>query len=341
VSWGKYLAKRIVSLAFVLLGLSILIFTISRVLPGDPARLALGPRASEEAVEALRKQLHLDQPYPIQYLYWLKDALSGKLGQSLYTYRDVSQDIREFFPATLELVLYAAIFNAIGAITLGVLAGRHAGKWPDHITRILSYVSVAVPSFVFAIFFQLLFSYYFSILPSYGRLSDGVAPPPTITGLITIDSLITGNLNTFVDALKHLILPSLSLALGMMGQEARITRSSIVENSRKDFIVNMESHGISEKKIMFKYLLKPSLIPTISVMGLDIAGTLANAFLVETIFNWPGFSKYGVNVMLRKDLNGIVGVVMMVGLTFAVINLIVDIFVAYLDPRIRYSMGGK
>jgi peptide/nickel transport system permease protein len=341
VSWGKYLAKRIVSLAFVLLGLSILIFTISRVLPGDPARLALGPRASEEAVEALRKQLHLDQPYPIQYLYWLKDALSGKLGQSLYTYRDVSQDIREFFPATLELVLYAAIFNAIGAITLGVLAGRHAGKWPDHITRILSYVSVAVPSFVFAIFFQLLFSYYFNIFPSYGRLSDGVAPPPTITGLITIDSLITGNLNTFVDALKHLILPSLSLALGMMGQEARITRSSIVENSRKDFIVNMESHGISERKIMFKYLLKPSLIPTISVMGLDIAGTLANAFLVETIFNWPGFSKYGVNVMLRKDLNGIVGVVMMVGLTFAVINLIVDIFVAYLDPRIRYSMGGK
>ncbi|MGB9785301.1 MAG: ABC transporter permease, partial [Fervidicoccaceae archaeon] len=264
-----------------------------------------------------------------------------KLGQSLYTYRDVSQDIREFFPATLELVLYAAIFDAIVAITFGVLAGRHAGKIVDHVTRVLSYISVAVPSFVFAILLQLIFSYYLNMLPAYGRLSDNISPPPTITGLITIDSLITGNFSAFFDALKHLLLPSFALALGMIGQEARITRSSILENSKKEFIVNMESHGISERKIMFKYLLKPSLIPTISVFGLDIAGTLANAFLVETIFNWPGFSKYGVNVMLRKDLNGIVGVVMMVGLTFAVINLIVDLVVAYLDPRIRYSVEGK
>ncbi|MGC8679191.1 MAG: ABC transporter permease, partial [Fervidicoccaceae archaeon] len=187
----------------------------------------------------------------------------------------------------------------------------------------------------------LIFSYYLNMLPAYGRLSDNISPPPTITGLITIDSLITGNFSAFFDALKHLLLPSFALALGMIGQEARITRSSILENSKKEFIVNMESHGISERKIMFKYLLKPSLIPTISVFGLDIAGTLANAFLVETIFNWPGFSKYGVNVMLRKDLNGIVGVVMMVGLTFAVINLIVDLVVAYLDPRIRYSVEGK
>jgi peptide/nickel transport system permease protein len=341
VSWGKYLTKRILSLAFVLLGLSILIFIISRILPGDPARLALGPRASQEAVDALRKQLHLDQPYLIQYFYWLKDAVTGKLGQSLYTYRDVSQDIREFFPATLELVLYAAIFDAIVAIPFGVLAGRHAGKIVDHVTRVLSYISVAVPSFVFAILLQLIFSYYLNMLPAYGRLSDNISPPPTITGLITIDSLITGNFSAFFDALKHLLLPSFALALGMIGQEARITRSSILENSKKEFIVNMESHGISERKIMFKYLLKPSLIPTISVFGLDIAGTLANAFLVETIFNWPGFSKYGVNVMLRKDLNGIVGVVMMVGLTFAVINLIVDLVVAYLDPRIRYSVEGK
>ncbi|MEM0178706.1 MAG: ABC transporter permease, partial [Fervidicoccaceae archaeon] len=176
MSWVKYLLKRALSLAFVLLGLSILIFVISRVLPGDPARLALGPRASEEAVEALRKQLHLDQPYLVQYFYWLKDALSGSLGQSLYTFRDVSQDIREFYPATLELVLYAAIFNAIGAITLGVLAGRHAGKLLDHITRIFSYVSVAVPSFIFAILFQLIFSYYLNIFPAYGRLSNNIAP---------------------------------------------------------------------------------------------------------------------------------------------------------------------
>jgi len=341
LTWAGYITKRILSLAFVLFGLSILIFFISRVLPGDPARLALGPRASQEAVEALRKQLHLDQPYLIQYVYWLKDALAGKLGQSLYTYRDVSQDIKEFFPATLELVIYAAIFDAAGAITLGVLAGRHAGKLIDHLTRILSYVSVAVPSFVFAIFLQLIFSYYLNLLPAYGRLSEGVSPPPTITGLVTIDSLITGNFSTFIDAFKHLLLPSTALALGMMGQEARITRTSIVENSQKEFILNMESHGISERKIMFKYLLKPSLIPTVSVFGLDIAGTLANAFLVETIFNWPGFSRYGVDVMLRKDLNGIVGVVMMVGLTFAVINLIVDLVVAYLDPRIRFSVGGK
>lgn len=341
MSWKRYLLKRTISLAFVLLGLSILVFVIARVMPGDPARLALGPRASEEAVEELRKSLNLDKPFIVQYIYWLEDAIQGKLGQSLYTHRDVSQDILQFFPATLELILYAALFNAIGAISLGVLAGRNAGKLVDHITRIFSYFTVAIPSFILAIILQLVFSYYLNWLPAYGRISDSVAPPPTITGLYTIDSLLTGNFTAFVNSFEHLLLPSLALALGMMGQEARITRSSIVENATKDYIVNMESHGVEERKIMFKYLLKPSLIPTVSVMGLDIAGTLANAFLVEKIFNWPGFSRYGIDVMLRKDLNAIVGVVMIIGLVYAIINLFVDIFVAYLDPRIRYQGGSE
>ncbi len=338
---SNYILKRSISMIFVLFGLSILIFTIARVMPGDPARLALGPRASEAAVEALRKQLHLDQPLVIQYLYWLKDALQGHLGQSLYTHRDVAQDIIEFLPATLELIFFAAIFNIIGAITLGVLSGRYAGKLPDHIVRIFAYIGVAVPSFVFAIIFQLIFAYYFDILPAYGRISETVVPPPRITGFITFDSLITGNLTAFVDALKHLLLPALALSIGTMAQEARITRSSIVENINKEYITNAQSHGLPEKLIMFKYLLKPSLIPTVAIMGLDMASLIANAFLVEIVFNWPGFSRYGINVMLRKDLNAIVGVVLVTGLIFAIVNIIVDIITAYLDPRIRHMEKGE
>ncbi len=336
-----FLAKRLLSAVFVLFGLSILIFTIARVIPGDPARLALGPRAPEEVVQRLREQMHLDKPIYEQYFYWLRDALQGHLGQSLYTHRDVLVDIKEFLPATLELILFAAIINVIGAITLGVLSGRYAGKIVDHIVRIFAYIGVAVPSFVFAIIFQLVFAYFLHVFPAYGRLDENLVPPERITGFITIDSLLQGKIDIFLNALKHLFLPALSLALGTMAQEARITRASLIENINKDYTFNAISHGLPERLIMFKYLLKPSLIPTVAIMGLDMASLIANAFLVEIVFNWPGFSRYGISVMLRKDLNAIVGVVMVVGLVFALVNILVDLVTAVLDPRIRYRERGE
>jgi len=332
---STFVLKRLSYTVFVLFGLSILIFVIARVLPGDPARLALGPRAPDWAVENLRQQLHLNEPLYVQYFYWLRDAFSGSLGQSLVTRRDVMVDVKDFLPATLELIVVAALLDIALAIPIGMLAGRRANSWFDNVVRILSYVGVAVPAFVVAIVFLLVFGFMLNIAPSIGRLSPNIVAPPTVTGLLTIDSLISGNIPAFFDALAHLILPALALALGCIAQEARITRSSVVENLNKDYILSSVSHGVPERLLTLKYLLRPSLIPTVSVMGLDIASLIANAFLVELIFNWPGISRYGITAMLRKDLNAIVAVVMIAGIMFAIANIIVDLIVAYLDPRIR------
>jgi len=331
----KFLVKRLLFSAFVLLGLSILIFLISRVLPGDPVRMALGPRAPEWAVQQLREQMHLDKPLPVQYYYWLSGALRGDLGQSLFTRRAVIDDIKEFLPATMELALFAGVIMAVFGILFGAIAGRYSNTWIDNVVRIFSYIGVVTPSFVFAILFLLLFGYLLGWFPTAGRLSPWIQPPPVITGMVTLDSLITGNWAALGDALWHMVLPAVALALGGMAQEARITRATISDNLKKDYIASAKGFGVPERLVMLKYLLKPSLIPTVSILGLDFASLLGNAFLVELIFNWPGFSRYGINAMLRKDLNAIAAVVMVLGVVFVTVNILVDLVVAWLDPRIR------
>lgn len=334
----KFIVRRLVHSIFVLLGLSILVFLIARVMPGDPARMALGPRAPDWAVENFSKSLHLDKPLYIQYYYWLKGALRGDFGQSIFTRRDVADDIKEFLPATLELMLVCGVIMTTFGILLGVISARYADRWIDNVVRVFSYMGIVTPSFVFAILFLLLFGYVLNLLPTAGRISPWLTRPPTITGLLTIDSLIAGDFAAFFDVLKHLIMPSVALALGPIAQEARITRSSMTDNLQRDFIALERSQAIPERKIMSKYLMKLSLIPTVSVLALDFAAQLGWAFLVELIFNWPGFSRYGINVMLRKDLNAIVAVIMVIGLVFLVMNLIVDIIVSWLDPRIRLGL---
>jgi len=333
--FGIFLLKRLLHSVFVLLGLSILIFIIARVMPGDPARAALGPRAPEWAVERVRESMYLDKPLYAQYYYWLRDALHGDFGESLVTRRDVSTDIKEFLPATMELALFSGVIMAVFGILLGAISARYSNTWIDNVVRIGSYAGVVTPSFVFAVLFLLIFGYVLHILPSIGRLSPGVARPPVITGLITIDGLFTGHFAAVGDTILHLIMPGVALALGGMSQEARITRSSMSDNLRKDYIASERAQGIPERVINLKYLLKPSLIPTVSILGLDFAALLANAFIVELIFNWPGISRYGINAILSKDLNAVIAVIMVMGIVFILVNIIVDLIVAFLDPRIR------
>ncbi|MGB9896942.1 ABC transporter permease [Thermanaerothrix sp.] len=334
---GNFLFRRLLLSIFVIFGLSIVIFVIARVVPGDPARLALGPRAPADVVQRLREEMYLDKPLPVQYYYWIKGVFSGDFGRSLVTKRPVLEDIKEYLPATMELAIFAGILMVIFAILLGVLAARFRDTWIDGLIRILSYFGVAIPAFVVAVIFMMVFGYFWPVLPALGRLSQGISPPQTITGMLTLDSLIQGNFVVFWDSLKHLVLPAVALSLGGLFQEARITRSSMVDNMHKDFLAAERGYGIPERVIMFKYLLKPSLIPTASVMGLDFASLLGNAFLVEMIFNWPGISRYGISAMLHKDLNAISAVIIIFGAVFVVVNIIVDIIVALLDPRIRLS----
>jgi peptide/nickel transport system permease protein len=313
----NYVARRTFLVIFSLLGLSVLVFVLSRVLPGDPALMLAGPDAPKWVVDQLRVQLRLDQPLYIQYFYWLNDVFHGNLGYSTLTRRSVTLDIIEYLPSSLELIGLAAVFSVTGAFALGVVAGRYSYKWPDNVVRVVSYVGISVPSFVLAIIFQLVFGLWLNWFPVQGPGSNPV------------------------DQLYHMVLPAAALCLGGMLQDARIIRAGMVENKDKDYISMETAQGLPERTVTFKYLLKPSLIPAVTVMGLDIAALLANAFLVETIFNWPGFSQLGIRYMLNKDLNGIVALVLVIGLIYAIANILVDVVVAYLDPRIRLMERGE
>ena len=332
--------KKIGVYLFVLIGLSILVFIIARVIPGDPARQALGPHVSEETVQALRVKMNLDKPLVMQYLLWFKDALHLDLGESLLTRRPVIQDIAAYLPATLEIVLLSAVCMVVGGILFGVLSAKYTGKWLDGLIRILSYLGIVSPAFVWGVLFMLLFGYLVPILPTTGRISMSMPAPDNITGLFTLDYLLRGNVSGWWDAFKHLVLPALALMLGGMAQAARLTRGNMVENSMKDYILAERAYGVPENRILTRYLLKPSLIPTITVMAMDISSIFGNAFLVENLFNFPGMSRYGLSAMLNKDINAISGVVMILGIIFIVLNLVSDLIVARLDPRVRL-MGGS
>ncbi len=335
MSMTRFLIRRLLHSVYVLVGLSIVIFIIARLMPGDPARMAVGARAPQWVVDRIRDQMHLNDPIYVQYGYWVVDAVQGDFGLSLVTQRPVTTDIKEFLPASLELVLFSGVMAAVGGIGLGILSARYKDTWIDNLVRVLSYAGIVTPSFVFAILFVLLFGFVLKWFPIIGRLDDQIVVPPLVTGMITVDALLAGKLATFANALKHMVLPALALAMGSIAQEARITRSSMADNLEKDYIAAARGLGIPERIVMNRFLLKPSLIPTVSILGLDIAATLGVAFLVELIFNWPGMARYGMTSMLNKDLNAISAVILVLGFVFVVVNIIVDIVVAYLDPRIR------
>ncbi|MCS6906939.1 MAG: ABC transporter permease [Anaerolineales bacterium] len=335
MSMLRFLIQRALYSVFVLFGLSIVIFIIARIMPGDPARMAVGARAPQWVVDRLREQMHLDKPIAVQYYYWLRDALRGDFGISLITQRPVTSDIMETLPASLELALYAAVIAGVLGIGMGILSARYKDSWIDNLSRLFSYAGIVTPSYIFAILFVLLFGFTLKWFPIIGRVSEDVPLPPKITGLVTIDALLQGQFSTFLDALWHIVLPSLSLAMGSIAQAARITRSSMADNLTRDYIANLRALGVSERLIMSRFLLKPSLIPTVSILGLDIAAILSVAFIVESIFNWPGMARYGMNAMLYKDLNAISAVILVFGAAFALMNILVDLVVAYLDPRIR------
>jgi len=264
----------------------------------------------------------------------------GDLGFSVYTQRSVTSDVLEYLPISLELVALAALMEIVGSFLLGVLAGTHAYKWPDNLVRIVSYIGISVPAFVWAIIFQLIFALQLSLFPT-GGLLDSQYKIPRVTGFTSLDSLIAGRFDAFVNFAWHATLPALALCIGGMAQDARIIRSGMVENKEKEYIAMAKSQGLPQRLVMFKYLLKPSIIPAVTVMGMDIAAMLGNAFLVEKVFMWPGFSQHAIAAMLRSDLNTIVATVIVIGIIFAIVNIITDIMVAYLDPRIRIMEKGE
>ncbi|WP_244519847.1 MULTISPECIES: ABC transporter permease [unclassified Ensifer] len=313
-----------------------LIFAIARVIPGDPARIALGPNATAEAIAALRDRLHLDQSFLTQYGYFLADLVRGDLGASLYTNRPVTSDIAQFLPATLELVIIAGLMMVAFGLPLGILSARHRGTFIDHAIRMVTLLGVSAPGFVWAVILMLVFAYFLPLFPIAGRISDSFTIPP-VSGFLLIDTLLAGNIRAFGNAAWHIVLPAFALALSGIGQAARLVRSNMVETYDKPYIEMAQSYGFAEKRIARRYAFRPSLIPSLTIIGLDFAAMLGNAFLVEAVFAWPGLSRYGVAVILRKDLNAIVGTVLIMSALFLIVNIVVDLLVSIINPRIRLS----
>lgn len=327
--------NRLGAFVLVMIALSIMIFALARVVPGDPARMALGPAATQEQVDALRGEMGLDKPLAVQYLDYIGNALHGDLGFSLVSQRSVTTDLAQTVPATVELVLVSVIFMFAVAIPLGVITAHYRDRPLDHIGRILSLTGVTIPSFLFAITLQLLAARFLSGWPIIGRLDHGLGWQGGPTGFILIDGTLAGRFDVVLDALKHLALPAFALSMAGIGQITRITRSSMIENQRKDHVLTLQSFGVPERVIIFRYLLKLSSIAPLTIMGLEFASLIGNAFVIEMVFAWGGFASYGLNAILQKDLNAVTAVVLVAGLFFIVANLIVDVLISIIDPRLR------
>ncbi len=335
MEFAAFLARRIGWSLLVLFGLSVVIFFIARVVPGDPARMALGPRATVEQVEQLQAELGLDQPMVVQYLNFITGLARGDLGKSLLTERSVNADMAATFPATLELVIVTVLLAFIIGVPLGVIAAHWKDRWPDNAVRGVAIFSAVMPAFFIALLLQVLAGYVLQILPTTGRLPRGMDFVASPTGMLIVDSVLQGRWDVLGQALRHILLPSLALSLAAMGQITRITRASMIDVSRQDYIEAARAFGVPERLRLFKYQLRPAFVPPLTILGLEFASLIGNAFVVEMIFSLDGMAAYGIRAITQKDLNAIMGVVMVSGLFFVLVNLVIDLLVGVVDPRVR------
>ena len=334
----RFILRRVTWLIFVLLGLCAITFILSRVVPGDPAALYLGPRAKAEQVEMVRIQLGLDRPLYVQFLYYLRDLTQGNLGESLRTHRPVMVGIMNHLPASLELMFGAIMVALFVGIPLGVISAKKENTAIDHFNRLFAVASISLPSFWLAMILQIIFFRLLGILPIGGRLDTVVGlvnPIEKITGFYIIDALVTGNWPALKDAVWHLILPTMTLAAYPTGLIARMTRSTMLEVLREDYITTARSLGVSEKEILFVQGLRNALAPTLTTASLCFAAMLIGTFYIELIFFWPGIGTYITNAILLNDYPVIMGVTLLMAFFYVVLNLIVDVLIALVDPRIR------
>lgn len=338
----NYTVKRIFLGLFVLFGISLITFVIVRVIPSDAAAIYLGPKAKQEQIDALTREMGLDQPLYQQYGVYLKKMLIGDWGDSLRTHRPVLDDIREFLPISMEIVMMSLLLSAIIGIPLGVLSAHYKGKLFDQVTRIISIFGVSVPSFWIALVFQYIFFTKLGLLPISGKMSIEVAmayPIERITGFSIIDALITNNSVAMKELLPHYILPVVTLALYPIGLITRITRSNMIEILESDFIKLAKSNGISGWRILFHYALKNTMGTNFTILGLVFAYSIMGSFFVEMIYNWPGVGNYAVLSIISLDYPAIMGITLLVAAAYVLTNLVTDILQSWLDPRI--TLGGE
>jgi peptide/nickel transport system permease protein len=316
------------------IGVSILVFLLVRIIPGDPVQVMLGEKATEQAREELAERLGLDLPIHRQYWNWFSHAVRGDLGQSIQSLTPVTEEIVRRLPATFELAALATLIAAVVGIAAGVTAATHHNTPVDNAIVSLSLVGVSIPVFWLGIMFIFLFAALLGLFPVSGRISMGMAPE-TITGFYAIDSLLTGNTRAFWNSLRHLVLPSVSLATIPLALIVRVTRSSMLDVLGEDYIRTAKAKGLRRNTVIYKHALRNALIPVLTVIGLQVGRLLAGAILTETVFSWPGTGRLLVQAIYNRDYPLVQGIVLVLALAFIVVNIIVDLLYARVDPRIR------
>jgi len=300
----EYFARRIILLIPVLIGVSIMTFSISRVVPGDPVRAMVGMDASKEVIENVKRKYGFDKPLPEQYFIYMRGLLRGDMGLSIRSRRPVLDDVKTYLPATFELALVALLLSSLIGIPLGVISAVQQDKaW----------------------------------LPYGARIDSAIGPPRTITTLYLLDSLLTANIPAFISSLKHIAMPAFVLAYGGLASVARLQRASMLEVIRKDYVRVARAKGLSERRVIYVHALRNALIPVITIIGLRFGWMLGGSFIVEFIFNWPGLGYYGTTAITTLDFNAIMGVTLILTVSYLIANLIVDIVYVFVDPRIEYG----
>ena len=332
----KYTVRRLLAAIPVLFGLSIILFAFVHLLPGDPCRSILGQHATEAACDRLRANLGLDQPLILQYIDYLGKLLRLDFGASIINNKPFLEEFGVRFPATVELAVAALIFAVSAGIPLGRLAARHAHGWIDGGVTVISLLGISIPVFVLALSLVYIFAVQLEWLPTQGRLSPR-ANVEAVTGFMLIDTLLAGRPDLFVDAVRHLILPAIALGSIPLAIIARITRASVLDVNHEDYVRTARAKGLKEKRVDSRHIMRNAWLPVVTVIGLQVGGLLAGAVLTETVFSWNGVGRYVVEAIGNRDYFIIQSSIMIFAVIFLVVNLLVDLSYAYLNPRIRYS----
>lgn len=332
-----YLARRAGTSLLLLLGVTLVTFTLTNMVPGDPIAAALGEGAASNpaTVAAYVEKYGLDRSLPEQYLTYLGNLVQGDMGTSLTTRQPVVEDLAKAVPATVEIALCAIVISLAVGVTLGTLAAYRRGLVSDQVIRVVSLIGLSIPSFWLALVAFNFFYLQLGIAPGSGRLSPRLTPPPTVTGLYTVDSLISGDWEAFVDAAAHLVLPVLVLSLFTIGLLTRFVRTSVLEVLDSDYVRAARAKGLSGRSVVFGYVLRGASLPVLTIVGLAFGALLSGTVLVESVFAWPGLGTYAYNAASSLDLPGVMGVGLVVGVIYLVINLAVDLLYGVLDPRVR------
>lgn len=329
--------RRILLLAPVLVGLTMLVFVIARMLPGDPVALAAGPNATPAEIAAYGKEFGLDRPLIEQYWRYATGLLRGDWGVSIYTRRPVAEDLAIYLPATLELVFAAMLLAVAIGIPAGLMAAVYRDRWPDYVSRVASLGAISMPRFFLGLLLQLGFAMWLGLLPLGGRFPLAEDPPAVVTGFLTIDALIARDLGAFMTALKYLLLPTVAMSLSPLATITRMMRASTIETLQQDYVLTERALGLSERLIIFKYVLRNAASATLTVIGLYFGWLLGGTVLVETVFDWPGLGLYATKAVVTQDFMPVIGVTLCIGFMFVAVNLIVDLLYGVINPKVRYA----